>query len=261
MTMQKGVTSFLKYVKLWIGMTVHLFAKGEEVSITFQAFNVLVLLLAGFALVDPQHVHHYLTNAAGWYVLFLMIIYVPYRLWAKEHDAAREREAAEIPRVSIEPYEQTDPHGAIGRAFRTVRLWVRNETGIPVRNCEVRMRSFVNNLGHESKNLGMRFKLTSDQPAQLQEFNYTLSFNLHPHGQESIDIAAMDEREAANPRVFMLYAMPGGGGTAVTNAIATRVFPHRLVVEVSAENLPAPVRFKCDLSIDNIGRLRMVSMP
>jgi hypothetical protein len=66
----------------------------------------------------------------------------------------------------------------------------------------------------------------------------------------------MDERDGATPKVFMLYAIAGAGNGFAKNAISQEVFPHRLVVEVFAENCVKPVENTYDLSIKD-GLLRM----
>ena len=80
-------------------MTVHLFAKGEEASVLFQTVNWLVLALAGASLIDDRHLHESLRYVASAWLLFLLFVYAPYRVWLKDSKRADNAEAQLRPRL------------------------------------------------------------------------------------------------------------------------------------------------------------------
>ena len=85
------------------------------------------------------------------------------------------------------------------------------------------------------------------------------SFDLNPGTSQLIDIAVMPEN-AETPRVWFYYAQPGEGKSERNLGVPLERFPHRLTVEVSAENIFVPVIAAYELSIDSLGRLRMVEV-
>jgi hypothetical protein len=249
-----------QYVRGVLKAGVNVWERGETLTTIMAAAAAgglagLGTIGLGFVLPD---LHNWPVLLAAFWIVLLFAVIAPYRLWAAERVTVEAFLEAAKPKIEIfTPHCVTDPKSAPGRAFRTWRIQIANTSTSPVRNCYAKKISFINAEGQQSDSLGMRFKLNTDQPKLIQEFEYKQSFDLAPGGHEFVDIACLDERQGAAALVFMLYAIPGGGATAVRNGIAQEAFPHALIVQVCADDLAHPIECKYRLAIDSLGRLRM----
>ncbi len=103
----------------------------------------------------------------------------------------------------------------------------------------------------------MRFRLSTDKPLHINEFEYQQQFDLHPKSDCLADIIEMQEMDKPT-YVFMCYALPGTIGQRVENwGIPIERFPHQLTIEVSAENVTSPLVASYELRVDDRGRLWM----
>lgn len=236
--------------------------KGEEIT-TFAntvrsaiAWLLLLTSALGVGLVSRDLLDPWTPVIPSALIFLLLFVYSPYRVWVEQRDKVERFERDAVPKVVVTHYEHTEPKGAQGIAFRTWRVRIKNISTTPVRNCTVTKKSLINKLSHQSSILGISFKLTTDQPRRLQQFPYQQSFDLRPGTERDVDIAAKDEWDTVDPRVFMLYAIPGGSDAQIANSIADRAFPHTLIIEISADNIMKPEQRTYELSID-AGRLRM----
>jgi hypothetical protein len=241
-------------------------AARESHSIFSEARNAMLGgLLAATFLLFAFHEHISLKGIIDGFlgVTLLAVLFfayflarTPYLLWLEERRKVVQFEDLIKPKLEIfGPFEHIEPKGETDRGFRTWRLRIHNHSMSQVKGCSVKKKSLINRLGHQSGILGIRFKRTIEQPMQLQAYPYSQSFNLNPDSDEYVDIVAMDERDA-NQRVFMMYAMHGDGAGAIPNAIAASMFPHTLVVEISAENVVEPLERTYEIEVVG-GRLNM----
>jgi hypothetical protein len=231
-------------------------------SITIATFGLALISVTGIKLTINPQLGYFWQWTLGLWFLVLFVIVTPFRVWLAEKITVEAYEDAARPKISIsDPIEIVNPKGAEGKAFRTWRLTITNVSTAVVKNCYAKKKSFINSRGQESDSLGLRFKFSTDNPRELQNYNYRQACDLNPNDREYVDIACMDERDGPTPNVFMLYAIPGGGSGFAKNAISQEVFPHRLVVEVSAENCVRPVEVTYDLYIkDGLLRMERVSL-
>ena len=222
------------------------------------AFGFAYLTALGVRLEVP-HTAELWEWTVGLWVIFLFIFIAPFRLWLSEIQKVEAFEEAARPKLEISPpIESIEPKGQKGKAFRTWRLKITNASTVVVKNCYAKKKSFINNRGQQSDIIGMRFKWGGDYPKFLQAnpYEYKQSFDISPRGHEYVDIACMSETED-NASVVMLYAIPGAGASEVRNCISPVVFPHRLIVEVCADNLIVPLEITYDLSVTQEELLRM----
>lgn len=253
-----------QYIREILRMSIDVWGRSQIAGTLIAAIATFALALIGVAgiklTIDPQLGYFWEWTLGLWF-LVLFVIVTPFRVWLAEKIKVEAFEDAARPRISIsDPIEVVEPKGAEGKAFRTWRLKITNVSTAVVKNCYAKKKSFIDNRRQESDSPGLRFKFSTDNPRELQNYNYKQACDLNPNDHEYVDIACMDERGDPTPKVFMLYAIPGGGSGFAKNAISQEVFPHRLVVEVSAENCAKPVEVIYDLSIKD-GLLRMERVP
>ena len=250
-----------KYVYEILKMSVDVWERSEIAGTLIAAVGALVVALLGawgISIKLAFDAGHYWQWALGLWFVVLFVFVTPFRLWHAEKTKLEAFEEAARPKVEIsDPIEITDPKGAHGKAFRTWRLKLTNVSMVVVKNCYAKQKSFINKRGDESANVGIRFKMSTDQPKYLASYEYRQSFDLAPGAHEYVDIACMNEIDGAIPMVFMLYAIPGAGEGVVKNAIPQEFFPHRLIVEVCAEDIVKPIERNYVLHISNAGLLKM----
>lgn len=249
-----------QYIREILRMSVDVWGRARIAGTLITAlatFALVLISVGGIKLtINPQLGEFWQWTLGLWFLILLFIV-TPFWVWRAERIKVETYEDAARPKVLVsDPIEIVDPKGAEGKAFRTWRIKITNVSTAVVKNCYATKKSLINNKGQESDSLGLRFKFSTDNPKELQNYNYKQACDLNPGGHEYVDIACMNERDGPRPKVFMLYAIPGGGSGFARNAISQEVFPHRLVVEVSAENCAKPVVVTYDLSVRD-GLLRM----
>jgi hypothetical protein len=159
------------------------------------------------------------------------------------------------PKVRITgPDILTHPKGALGRAVRTIRIRVENESAQPLKKCSIREVEFVNRFGQRS---GMQryFRLAEESYADMSAHSFGKTFDLRGKGESQlIDIAYLDETEE-DSRVIMLYATQPTSPTP--NAITRDCFPHMLTVSFTADDVSFPEKRVFRISISDSGLLEM----
>ena len=253
----------MKYLIEYVGglwrATRHAFERRDlmhTIILSLVALAVAYLSALGIAVATPHgEVWQWTT---GLWIVFQFVFIAPFLLWVEQTKKVEKYEADAIPKLTVsEPIETVEPKGTIGKAFRTWRLKITNISSVTVKGCYAKKKSFINKDGHQSDIIGIRFKWGGDHPARLFDFSYTQSFDIPPGAHEYVDIACMDETADKSPTVYMLYAISGGGCASIRNAISTVVFPHKLILEVCAENLNVPIEAIYKLYINDTGLFRM----
>ena len=193
-------------------------------------------------------------------LLITALLFTAYFIWKKEHEKNEAYVERDRPKIEIStPIQLCDPKDAGGKAkLRTWKLRIINISSMVIRNCYVKQKSLINVRKLPSRNDDMHFKVSTDKPLRLNDFDYQQSFDLNPNTDRLVDIAAMPELDD-NPRIYMLYAIPGQRAE-VHNSIPPILFPHTLTLQVSGENLTNPVEATYILSIDGLGRLQMAPL-
>lgn len=206
--------------------------------------------------INPD-IKHKLEVISGLWFVVLIVFVAPYRLWVLQKEKVKAFEEAARPKLTVsDPFDTVEPKGATGKAIREWRLKVTNESTSVIKNCYLKMKSFVNVSGHESDSIGIHFKLSTDQPLVIQSYEHRQTFDIPPGGHEIISIIGLNENQNM-AMVIMLYAMHGAGGGAIRNGIPRNLFPHILVIQVCAENIVNPIEVTYKLHINHDGVLRM----
>jgi hypothetical protein len=141
---------------------------------------VLALVSLGIAYLTALGIHAQLPNigdvwhwAAGLWVVLLFIFIAPFRLWSDAQDKLEVYEETAKPKLEIsDPIESVEPKGTVGKAFRTWRLKITNISTVMVKGCYAKKKSFINKNGHQSDIIGIRFKMSTDHPKNLQTYIY-----------------------------------------------------------------------------------------
>jgi len=141
--------------------------------------------------------------------------------------------------IISDPIESIEPKGSKSKAEREWLLKITNNSSAVITNCYVKQKNLVNRNGQESDANGMRFKLNTDRPTNIQSYEHKQSFNIPPRGEEIVSIAGLHETDD-NANVIMLYAPHGKAGEGIRNAIPKKFFPHTLTIQVCADNVLIP---------------------
>jgi hypothetical protein len=165
-----------------------------------------------------------------------------------------ELELEREPKVKITgPTAMTYPKGIAGKAARTLRIEIENESILHLKNCSVRELTFVNRHGNES-GLQRYFRLAEEGYAHSAH-TFKKTFDLRGKGaREIIEIAHLDETRD-DSRIVMLYATEPTA--PVLNAIPRDFFPHTLTISFTADNIPIPETRIYKLSVSGEGILEM----
>jgi hypothetical protein len=196
----------------------------------------------------------------GLWIVFLFFFIAPFRAWSEEREKVESFEEAARPKLEIsDPFEVCEPKGAPPRDMQSNewRLRIQNTSATLVKNCYVRQKQLVNNVGHASDVEGVRFKLNTDQPLIIQSYEHKQSFDLPPGASEVVSICGVNLNSNIPENVIMLYAIQGVGGQGIRNSIPPRFFPHTLVIEVCAENIAKPEEITYSLFFADRGHLIM----
>jgi hypothetical protein len=173
--------------------------------------------------------------------------------WAYALEAGQHASVSiSAPRDYFMPWAR---HQAGERVHHHFYLTISNTSTGVIKNCSIQEWGFVNKLKHEAPNKGRYLRLRSERSAEPAIHSFTRAFDLRGKGDEiDIDICSMDEGDP-NSRVVMYYA------TSATdqqkNAIIRSLFPHKLTVRVTAENLAYPVFKEFEIAIEGDGQLVM----
>jgi hypothetical protein len=162
------------------------------------------------------------------------------------------------PTIEIsDPKEDHEPWGATvtQKSIRRYSINVTNLSSERLANCSVTEFSFKNVHGRFAPETGRYFPKRSDRRADKTIHRFDQFFDLKGKGDSvGIDICAMNEISGSEG-VFMTYA------TVPTSLqkdfISREMFPHWLVVRVTADNLPSPQNKEFKIFIDGNGYLRM----
>jgi len=220
---------------------------------------VLIYFLKGE--VDLSEIVAGLVVVVGLLIIYWLVNFLaaPYKIFIEQKSKLNEYEEAMVPKLEIsEPVDVVEPKSATGKAFRTWRIIVTNNSATTIKRCCVKKKGLINKSGYLSEIPGLTFKLTTDQPKLLSDYEYQKEFDLLPKNSESIDIACLDENDTStNARVWMLYAIPNANKSAVRAGLPLNEFPHILTIEISAENVFEPMGISYKLDINDSGLLRM----
>lgn len=149
-----------------------------------------------------------------------------------------------VPKVEIRgpTAKRLDWTSSADKCERLFTIEVVNMSDAHIKACSVRDVEFINRYGHRSPDTPRHFALAGERRKSQDR---VLTFDLRGHG-ESLDVAIcqLDER-AADSRVNMLYAEP-----EIARSIVREMFPHKLKIAVTADNMSGPVyaHFKIDVS-------------
>ena len=226
---QDSLASFRKHLVPEIFVTIASFAAGLFVNPidTMQGFSGAFLISA---------------TAVGLMFLSILIghiVSMPYRMWKKDHTRLEEFEEAEKPKLDFDLIQTTNPKGASGLADRSFVLKITNDSSTQIIGCHVVQKSLINANGHKSDSDGQRFKLRCEQPLIIPSHIHQQSFDLAPREPEYVSIAGIDET-SQDSNVIMLYAARGAASEQIKNSIPRELFPHQLVLQICAENIPNP---------------------
>jgi hypothetical protein len=194
---------------------------------------------------------------APWVLMVASVVALVLMQWShlfwNRHNALH----GSAPKIKVTVTSLTEPKAAIGRALRTMRIEVENESTLHLKNCSVREAKFVNRFRKAS---GMRrhFQLNEETYADMATHTYRKTFDLRGKGStEIINIALLDETKDDSP-VVMLYATEP---TAMTrNAIPREMFPHVLTISITSDNLLIAEKRTYQLCISDDGILEMISV-
>jgi hypothetical protein len=153
--------------------------------------------------------------------------------WEREYKERRNLESARQPRIRIDAIA----HNILqmdGSRPKILRLEITNISESILRNCQVREKSFVNFRGHTA-NQRRYFRLAEDTLADMAQHTHKREFTLQGRGaSELIDIALLDESKS-DSRIIMLYATTPTSQSL--NALHRGLFPHRLTVSVTSDDI------------------------
>ena len=163
------------------------------------------------------------------------------------------------PKILLSGPEITMKPGDQGYDITRYSLKITNTSSNEIKNVQLKMISFINANGKQTNHLNARFRWSTEQTHNLQEFAYSQSITIAAKDSELFDIAEYSENQIIKTNnhrdVLMLYATPAN--TSYGNCICTSCFPHELIVRATASGVADPIDKSFKLFFDEGGVLKM----
>ncbi len=223
------------------------------------ALALAVLSLVGLDIRFKDDASLYIGALFGAWLLFLFISVTPYLLWRNQKKKIAILEEELIPKIEISDPQQYfmpwRPAQMGERVHRHFFITITNISSTTIKNCSVEEYAFTNVFGHTPPSQGRVFRLCSERAADPKEHPYTRKFDLRgKDDKKDVDICSMNEG-LNDSLVHMYYA------TTKTeqqkDSIKRNVFPHILIIQVSADNISQPVRKSFKIYITDDGNFAM----
>lgn len=230
------------------------------------ALLVLVLSpLSSFAPIDPIE----WGTAMSWLpsALFALIFLglVAYGIGRSSFDDVRslQKRVAELekelqPKLAFEgPFVWTEPKDVLGKAnLRTYRLRVKNDSGIQIEDCSVRLIEMVNMEGRRTRHDSTRFKMKGDDPPpNMPTVQQAQSFDINPFDYQDVDVVEYAE-EKDDDNIFMCYASRGVSSLNESRVVPRALCPHEMHIRAAAKN-SSWVDIKLKFYVDEKGIFRL----
>lgn len=146
----------------------------------------------------------------------------------------------------------TDPKHARGKARRTFKIRVPNDSSTHIQNGFVKLEELTNRSGEESKEHGQPFKRTLDRASPLIVSNQKF-FDLAPNDWIDIDLVGFDETDNST-HVHMNYALDRDVDRDIYTEVPVSLCPHRMTVRIGANN-STPIFRTYSFNVDPRGYL------
>ena len=168
-------------------------------------------------------------------------------IWLLEYSVKLRNQIKALtePKIKIhDPFYWTEPKNALGKALRTYRLRISNLSGELIKHCQVKLIDMVNKNNEPTREGGLSFKLSIENPPAVLNAPLTQSFNIAPFDSKVVDIVRFNETKP-DIHIHLCYATQGPIDLNVYTEVPVGLCPHNLTIRAIAENsMPVDRQFK-----------------